>query len=510
MSTDGQTGNGARQRFWGARVLAHPDAGRVGDLAPLFDEDDCDKRVEISRATPNFRNAEGVNTGPLESRRITRNALEIVRRSGQLVVRYGQPSPIVEVNGQPLGGEQAFEGEQSQDGLVILFGNDLALWFGFMELVDPAPPIAGLIGESTAMRFLRQQIHRVADLDVPVLLRGETGAGKELVAAAIHRYSRRAQAGYVAVNVAGLAPSMAASELFGHKRGAFTGAFEERKGYFAQADRGTLFLDEIGDAASEVQALLLRVVQEGEIQPVGGSTRAVNVRLVAATDSDLEAAVEEHTFREPLWRRFSYEIHVPPLRARPDDVGLLFLHLLRERMSEMGEDDPLPASRGDEGPFVPARLVAEMARYRWPGNVRELANVALKFAIDNRGRVRGQVTVELLSMIRARREVIPRLPTPVAGNRKSGALHDTELLAVFRAERYSTERTARRLGISKSYLYKRLDQNPEVRRVRDMPVGEIQSALEAARGNLQDAAERLQISERALRLHLRRSGPPQP
>jgi two-component system nitrogen regulation response regulator GlnG len=476
----------------------------VGDLAPLFDADDDQARAAISRTSPVFRTPDGRSSGPLASRRITRRPLELERRGATLVVRDAAGS-AVEVNGQPLAGERTFDASQIAEGLVVLVGNDLVLWIGWVEAVDPAPPVAGLVGESSPMRLLRQQIHRVAELDVPVLLRGETGAGKELVAAAIHRYSRRARARYVAVNVAGLAPSIAASELFGHRRGAFTGAFEERKGYFAQADGGTLFLDEIGDAATEVQALLLRVVQEGEIQPVGGNMRRVDVRLVAATDSDLEAAVVERKFREPLWRRFSYEIHVPPLRARQDDVGILFLHLLRERLEEMGAGDPLAANRADDVSFVPARLIAEMARCRWPGNVRELANVALKFAIDNRQRPRGRVTSELLAMLRARRdEAIPRGAPPVG--RRSADLPDTELMAVLRAERYSTERTARRLGISKSYLYKRLGRNPEARRARDLSSGEIQSALAAARGNLPDAAARLQISERALRLHLRRLG----
>jgi two-component system nitrogen regulation response regulator GlnG len=489
----------------GVRVLAHPDPARVGDLAPLLDADDRDGRVSICRTAPEFRSPDGRRTGALASRRITRSGIGIERRDDRLILRFEALSPVIEVNGQRLLGERSFDAVSVEAGLVLLLGKDLALWMGWMEPVDPAPFVEGLIGESTSIRLLRQQIHRVADLDVPVLLRGETGAGKELVAAAIHKYSRRARANYVAVNVAGVPPSMAASELFGHKRGAFTGAFDERKGYFAQADGGTLFLDEIGEAATEVQALLLRVVQEGEIQPVGGNTRAVDVRLVAATDSDLEAAVVERKFREPLWRRFSYEIHVPPLRARQDDVGVLFLHLLRTRLGEMGERDPIAAAREDDGSFVPARLVAEMARCAWPGNVRELANVALKFAIDNRKRARGQVTSELLQMLRPRRELARAANTP-APSRKSTDLHDTELLAVFRAERYSTERTARKLGISKSYLYKRLGQNPEVRRARDIDPHDLRTALSASGGKLQDAAARLQISERALRLQLRRLG----
>ena len=504
FSSDDDVAAAGHHRFIAARVLAHPDPTRIGELAPLFDASDVRGQISISRSTPELRTPAGTRTGPLSSRRITRNPLELERRGDELVVRYAFPSPAVEVNGQLLTGERSFASDAIRDGLVILFG-DLALWIGWAELIDPAPAVEGLIGESTSMRRLRQQIHRIAEVDVPVLLRGETGAGKELVAAAIHKYSRRAGAPYVAVNVAGVPASMAASELFGHRRGAFTGAINDHKGYFAQADGGTLFLDEIGDTATEVQALLLRVVQEGEIQPVGGNTRSVDVRLIAATDSDLEAAVAERKFREPLWRRFSYEIHVPALRTRLDDVGLLFMHLVQARLAEMGDGDRVDATRGHDGAFIPARLIAELARCRWPGNVRELANVALKFALDNRGLARAHVSSELLRMLRSG----PAAPAPAPAGappppRKSADLHDTELLAAYRAERFSTERTARRLGISKSYLNKRLAESPGVRRARDLPREEIRTALAATRGSVPEAAAQLQISERALRLQLRR------
>ncbi len=249
-----------------ARVLAHPDPDRVGEFVPLFDHKGGGL-VTLSRLAPEFPPLpDGHLSAPLASPRITRNPLEIERRGDGLCLRYRAEVPPVEVNGRPLLGERVFSEDDLRDGLVILSGKDLALWIGWLDLLEPAADVQGMVGESTAMRRLRQQIHRVAALDVPVLLRGETGVGKELVAAAIHAYSRRAGAKYVAVNVAGVPPTVAASELFGHRRGAFTGAVEERKGYFVEADGGTLFLDEIGDVTSEVQALLLRAVQEGEVE----------------------------------------------------------------------------------------------------------------------------------------------------------------------------------------------------------------------------------------------------
>lgn len=487
-------------------MLAHPDAARVGDFVPLFDEGPAECSASISRLEPAFRAPDGQLSGPLASTRITRNPLHIIRDSVGVRLRVSGPKPAVDVNGVPLVGERALTRGELDDGVVVLSGKDLALWVGWIEPLDPAPPVAGLVGESTVMRKLRQQIHRVADLDVPVLLRGATGVGKELVAAAIHKQSGRASSNYVAVNVAGVPPSMAASELFGHRRGAFTGALEERRGYFEQANGGTLFLDEIGDVSFDVQALLLRAVQEGVIQPLGGTTRRVDVRLIAATDSDLESAVARREFREPLLRRFSYEIHVPALRARRDDIGVLFYHLLRERLKMMGEVPRLDAPSEDTEPFVPAAFVARLALHDWPGNVRELANVALKFAIENRGRSRARVDHELWDMVRPRGEAAKTATVEPAADRAKDKDRpsDAEIIAALQSEGFRRERAAKRLGVSKSYLYKRLGGNPVSPIAGEIPIAEIQAALADHPGDLSSAADRLRISTRALRLQMKR------
>ena len=513
---------GAGDRFLGARVLAHPDPTRVGDFAPLFDSlaVEATAAMEISRTSPSFRASDGATTGPLESRRITRTPLRMVCTGAGLRLLRSEKA-AVEINGVPLAADRNVTEAELETGIVVLLGKDLALWVGWMESPDSTRKVAGLVGESAAMLKVREQIQRVADLDVPVLLRGATGVGKELVAAAIHRRSRRASGAYVAVNVAGFPPTMAASELFGHTRGAFTGAFEAREGYFAQASGGTLFLDEIGDVSFDVQALLLRAVQEGVIQPLGGKTRHVDVRLIAATDSDLESAVARREFREPLLRRFSYEIRIPPLRERRDDVGLLFYHLLGERLKMTGELERLtPSPDGD--PFVPAAYVASMALYDWPGNVRELANVALRFAIENRGRPRTRVGDELWAAIRPRAagERYSGLgASPVAAMAPQGASlagsikaapSDEDILEALRAEGFRRERAARRLGVSKSFLYRRLIGSPGAPKADGISTEEIKAALSASDGDLVSAAERLRISVPALRLQLRRLEQPSP
>lgn len=230
-----------------------------------------------------------------------------------------------------------------------------------------------LIGQSSALTQILQELTVVAHSDLPVLLLGETGVGKELFARHLHRSSARAAKPMIYINCAALPESLAESELFGHNKGAFSGAHSERAGRFEAADGGTLFLDEVGELPLAVQAKLLRVLQNGEIQRLGSDkTRTVNVRLVAATNRDLKQQVKSGEFRADLYHRLSvYPLPIPPLRERPDDIPLLAGHFLELNRSRLG----LRALRlsGD----------AELAllSYTWPGNVRELEHVISRAAI---------------------------------------------------------------------------------------------------------------------------------
>ncbi|HWP34040.1 MAG TPA: sigma-54 dependent transcriptional regulator, partial [Thermodesulfobacteriota bacterium] len=239
------------------------------------------------------------------------------------------------------------------------------------EAVEPVGADV-LIGVSPAMQEVYKQIGRVAEKDVTVLIRGESGTGKELVARAIYRHSRRADRPFVIVNCAAIPDSLLESELFGYERGAFTGATGRHAGRFEQADGGTLFLDEIGDLSLATQAKLLRVLQEGEVTRLGGGeTRRVDVRVICATNRDLEAALRAGTFREDLYYRLNViTISLPPLRERREDIPLLVAHFLDRFGRELGR--PV---RGLE----PAAMAAAQA-YAWPGNVRELENT-LKRAV---------------------------------------------------------------------------------------------------------------------------------
>jgi Nif-specific regulatory protein len=216
------------------------------------------------------------------------------------------------------------------------------------------------------MRDVYQQIHQVAGSDTTVLIRGESGTGKELVAHAIHYSSRRSKGPFIKVNCAALNENLLESELFGHEKGAFTGAIQSRKGRLEEADGGTLFLDEIGDFTSVTQVKLLRVLQERQFERVGSNqTLKTNARIVAATNRNLEEAVDEGRFRQDLYYRINvFEIFLPPLRERKDDILLLADFFVEQYAKKMGKD----VRR------ISTPAINMMVAYHWPGNVRELEN----------------------------------------------------------------------------------------------------------------------------------------
>jgi transcriptional regulator with GAF, ATPase, and Fis domain len=224
-----------------------------------------------------------------------------------------------------------------------------------------------IIGESQPLLHVLTQVEHVAKTDASVLLLGETGTGKELLARAIHERSARKQRPMVKVNLAALPLSLIESELFGHVKGAFTGAVADKIGRFALADGGTLFLDEIGELDPELQTKLLRVLQEGEFERIGSAeTKRVDVRIVAATNRDLRRAVEQCMFRADLYYRLAvFPIEIPPLRLRRDDIPLLTWHFIAKKQKRLGKSIER----------VPSEVMESLMNYDWPGNIRELENV---------------------------------------------------------------------------------------------------------------------------------------
>lgn len=232
-----------------------------------------------------------------------------------------------------------------------------------------------MVGSSDAMQKVFDVVRKVAPTEAGVLITGESGTGKELIAKAIHQGGGRSKEPFVAINCAAIPANLLESELFGHVRGAFTDAVRDRTGKFEQADGGTLFLDEIGEMPLELQPKLLRVLQEMEVEPIGGKIRSVDVRIIAATNQDVELAIEEGRFREDLYYRLAIiPIELPPLRERPDDIPLLIEYFLKRFSS----DAPISVS--------PAAFEC-LKDYRWPGNVRELQNAIERLVVLSHGDV---------------------------------------------------------------------------------------------------------------------------
>ena len=245
------------------------------------------------------------------------------------------------------------------------------------EQVEPQAGFAGIVGRSDGMRYVLSRVEQVAPTSSTVLLQGETGVGKELVAHALHNLSPRRHRPLVKLNCAALPPSLVESELFGHEKGAFTGAVAQRKGRFEIADGSTLFLDEIGELPLELQAKLLRVIQDGELERVGGTvTLKTDVRLVAATNRRLEEEVKAGRFRQDLFYRLNvFPITIPPLRERREDVPALVQHLVEKHCRKLGR----PVLQVSQG------TLQDLQAHDWPGNVRELEAVIESAVITSRG-----------------------------------------------------------------------------------------------------------------------------
>jgi DNA-binding NtrC family response regulator len=484
-------------------VLFHPDLDRVGEVAELVELDV--PPVALSRARPHFAPPGATARRPLEDRHLSRRPLWIRPEGGGLVLDSGEAGMTVAVDGAPLAGRRRLAPAELDAGVVLVLADRVALLLRRARPVagEPAPPL-GLVGASAAIDELRRGILRVADLATPVLIRGETGTGKELVARAIHAASGRSSRPFVAVNLAAIPPSTAAAELFGHGRGAFTGAVEAHGGYFGHAAGGTLFLDEIGAAPADVQPLLLRALDGGEVQPLGAAApRRIDVRVVAATDVPLEDAVAAGAFRAPLLHRLqAAQLFVPPLRDRPEDVGRLVAHFLREELAATGDLRRVTRAAQEEHTWIPASLVAGMARYAWPGNVRQLRSVIRQLAIASRGAQRARVDDALARLLEQARGDA----SAPATRREPG---DAELLEALRRHDFAVKDAAATLGVSRSWLYERLKSVAGVRQPGALTLEEIQACRADCGGDVAATARALGVTRRGLRARMRELGIPE-
>ena len=519
-------------------ILSHPDPRRIGERAALAELNrPFEGKAELGRHHPRFSPpGTSWNDRPLDDPYLSRKSWQIRSDEHGLELIRGQSSTDLVLDGESVD-ETAFVAHESLElGVTLELSGRIALLLhrlpqSLFAASEAEPPDRNMVGAAPGLLKVRSAVRRVADLGVPVLIRGESGTGKELVAQALHRQSRRAAKPFVAVDLGVLSPTLAAAELFGHAKGAFTGAGTAREGFFRAAEGGTLFLDEIGEATPEVQAMLLRVLETRQVVPVGSHRPiSLNVRLIAATDSDLVARSRRGDFKEPLLHRLAaYVVELPPLRERREDIGRLFVHLARPVLRELGEDYRLNLPAKDGRPWLPPGLIARLARQSWTGNVRQLANVVRQLVIDSREEGRLNDDPQLLDALNLSAPPRPPVksehplppepafqepnptepseklndPTPVDPSnaqrpQRPSQLTDEQVEEAMAACDFEPAAAARHLGIGRPSLYKLVRRHPTLRLASDIPQQELQSALNSVDGQVADAAVLLCVSKRAL------------
>ena len=430
--------------------------GRMGTIL-VVDDDENQRRLLAGCLTQHGYTTEMAPDGQTAVERVTREPVAMVvsdmrmpRMSGLELLRAlrqrGHTCPFLLVTAFPDVRDAV---DAMRDGAVNYLQKPIDLdellacvrtAIGRVASQGPAlPPIpAGVVAESPLMRSVMRDVAMVGPTDSRVLLTGESGTGKEVVADALHQVSPRAKSPFIKVNCAAIPENLLESELFGHERGAFSGAVARRVGVFEEANGGTILLDEVGDMPAPLQAKLLRVIQDGRFRRIGGNqTLETDVRIIASTNRDLEEDMNAGRFREDLFFRLNvFEIHLPPLRERPEDIIPLATHFGSKFM-------------GGKVRFSPGAM-AMLCTHRWPGNVRELRNAMERAVLIGRSEV--ILPEHLPPRLQTASEAAAPTPPP------SGMMADVErsvILQTLRANAFNRSETARVLGISRrALLYK--------------------------------------------------------
>ncbi len=405
-----------------------------------------------------LRETVGIDLILLDIRMPGRSGLEVLAELKsrpfvpEIIMISGQGTIAAAVEATKLGAFDFLEKPLHRERVLISIRNALQkgrLSRECQDLKKRAEKRYEIIGHHPLIQALWKEILKIAPTNATVLIFGESGTGKELIARSIHAQSLRARESFVQVNCAAIPEELIESELFGHEKGAFTGATEKKTGKFEQADGGTIFLDEIGDMSLRTQSKVLRVLEEGEVQKVGSSRIAkVDVRVIAATNKDLRKEIQEGRFREDLFFRLNVvPLYSPPLRERPDDIPLLIDYFSR--------------TYAEENNFRPRKFspeaLAAMARYAWKGNVRELRNIVERLMImTDRETIGPQDLPEALQ-----EKAEARLPD-AAGVKTLREYRDLAerdfLLAKLEANNWNISQTAREINTPRSNLYKKLEQ----------------------------------------------------
>ena len=490
-------------------IVWHPHIDRIGQIAALTNLLEA-KVAYLSRNEPMFFPPGATGGAPLDHRGISKESvLDIAFINGGLELQsHPRSRTEIEVDGQLLLERRRVTPADLERGLIITVARRFVFCLHAVRWPIKRSPTLGLLGTSDAIEDVRRSIARVAGEDMTVLLRGESGTGKELAARALHQAGPRAKARFVEVNMADLDAERATAELFGYKKGAFTGATADVAGHFRTATGGTIFLDEIAYTVPRVQPKLLRVLDNQVVQPLGSSDAIkVDVRIVAATDAKLEQAVAERRFERSLFNRLktAFNIRLPPLRDRREDVGVLLVHFLKVNFGGSSIlqkiQDPDPKTR----PWLSANDVASVALSRLTENVRSLKGLAqtLVKKVGEAGDTSPAVKEFLADDLEATAappsvfQVGSNTPTPVRYT-------EEHLVAALEQARWSRKRAAELLGVGRSTFYEWLDRYPQLRSVLALEEKALRERLVAVGGDLARLAAELGTSTALLQRRLAR------
>jgi two-component system, NtrC family, nitrogen regulation response regulator GlnG len=493
---DSLTGQAGLPTVPALTIVWHPHLDRIGHIAPLTNLLELDV-AHVSRSEPTFF-PPGADAGEaLAHRFISKEPiLDVVFTRGTFELRRLQEDQV-EVDGQLLTAPRRVSADDLRSGLIITLARRIVLCLHAVHFPISRSPALGLLGTSDAIEDLRRSISRLANKATPVLLRGESGSGKEMAARALHFAGSRARGPFVAVNMGRLDRNRAVADLFGHKKGSFTGATDDQPGYFRSATGGTIVLDEIGYTTSDVQPMLLRVLDDQEVQPVGSSqTIKVDARIVAATDAHLEKAVSEQRFERPLYNRLNtaFVITLPPLRARREDVGVLLLHLLKKELGDPSELQRLQEPDPKVRPWLSARDVAAVARAALTANVRSLVGLARKLADtvgegltgDTHSEVRKFLLDDATSIVSPSARSLDAAEAP-----RPARYSEEHLLAALERSRWNRSKAAEVLGVGRTTLYDWLERAPPLRSVLGVSEPELRRRLNDAGGDVERLAAEL-------------------
>jgi DNA-binding NtrC family response regulator len=500
----------------GMTIAWHPDLARIGDQhiggidAAL---------IELSRFSPTFQQI-SCDPLPIGHGGISRDPVRIVRdTSDGITICPPYSRMVVEINGKEIRDPTYISAAQIEAGAILGLGRAVYICVHWMRCLPKQNPVEGFLGVGSSAIQTRDLIRLAATNDNTVLLLGETGTGKEVAAQGIHNLSKRNAHKLVSVNMAALNESLAAADLFGATRGAYTGAQTTRDGFFSEAQNSTLFLDEIGNTPATVQPMLLRLLENCEYRPLGATRDARSTaRLITATDQDLY----DESFNHALLRRLeSFIIRIPPLRARREDIGILIRDLLQNKNLSS-----IDASQ------IPHALISDMLNFDWPGNVRQLGNTFKRALLSiqmgefpvlahivDRPKMTASASAEMRqpasapanfhlprSLISPAKAEVSPSNEGLLERKKLRDLTEQDVVDAMEKHQWTIQYAADDLGISRPSMYKLIENNSQIRRVEQIPAEEIQEQLQLANNQVEQCASRLKTPSEALRRHLKGLG----